>query len=488
MTSSRRKEENGMRNLWTKRILTMLLICCLLPLGAMGEDAPEGPSPADAWPVDDSSVTRSRFTLNLSLDADAFPADGLTDFKGWQQFLEKLSLSGTADTQRFPRMFDRVYFEGGLNLKGKEVLPFTYEGYHSYRYLRSPALKNRSIHFQMNNFFEFMFKPYYYMGLPTNYLALLLYPEAASFLVESYEDPLADCLASTESRVIPYADLYELCEALDQIAADDPDYQHVWYYVTALLIDLQVSDSTYDSLCSWETLLDFLDPEQKGMTVEITGATETYVLGDTRVFTRTSGGNQRSFSLSLPNDEGYTLTLTGRMEDSAAGGENGEARLTVALGEDTRIDLRLEATGLPKDGDTQALGSVRLSAGGSALGDTDFVQSFVFRLTRSAAVPPYRVTFGLDWLHPETEKAALTALYKADIEMLDESALKDHEYDNQNDFFHLNEGFLEEYRQDFTLPLTLAFAPVVLEMSGGVINDILRFCDTTGILASLGIE
>ena len=66
--------------------------------------------------------------------------------------------------------------------------------------------------------------------------------------------------------------------------------------------------------------------------------------------------------------------------------------------------------------------------------------------------------------------------------------LEDRIYDNQNDFFHLNDTYLEEYKRDFTLPLALTCAPLLMETPSGVLNDILRFCDETGILATLGIE
>ena len=58
--------------------------------------------------------------------------------------------------------------------------------------------------------------------------------------------------------------------------------------------------------------------------------------------------------------------------------------------------------------------------------------------------------------------------------MKDESALVDRTYDNQNDFFHLNDNYLEEYKRDFALPLAFTAAPVLAEMPSGVLNDILR--------------
>ena len=92
---------------------------------------------------------------------------------------------------------------------------------------------------------------------------------------------------------------------------------------------------------------------------------------------------------------------------------------------------------------------------------------------------------GLETAVKEAERSGVKGLV---LEMKDESALVDRTYDNQNDFFHLNDNYLEEYKRDFALPLAFTAAPVLAEMPSGVLNDILRFCDETGILATLGIE
>ena len=92
---------------------------------------------------------------------------------------------------------------------------------------------------------------------------------------------------------------------------------------------------------------------------------------------------------------------------------------------------------------------------------------------------------GLETAVKEAERSGVKGLV---LEMKDESALVDRSYDNQNDFFHLNDNYLEEYKRDFALPLAFTAAPVLAEMPSGVLNDILRFCDETGILATLGIE
>ena len=51
-----------------------------------------------------------------------------------------------------------------------------------------------------------------------------------------------------------------------------------------------------------------------------------------------------------------------------------------------------------------------------------------------------------------------------------------------------NSGLIATICIWFALPLAFTAAPVLAEMPSGVLNDILRFCDETGILATLGIE
>ena len=66
--------------------------------------------------------------------------------------------------------------------------------------------------------------------------------------------------------------------------------------------------------------------------------------------------------------------------------------------------------------------------------------------------------------------------------------LADKTYDNQDDFFHLNESFIEEYKQRFLPTLALAALPIVVEMPAGIISDVVPFLYETGLLAFMGIE
>ena len=464
-----------------RRAFALLLAICLLPAAALGEAV----SPAEEWPVDSSAVTRADFDLSVQLHADAFPADGLTDYQGWETLLSKLRLSGVMDLQRFPRPNNRMYMDAQILLNDRELTSFSFEDYWGFRYVRSPALCNRSIHFQMDNYLEFMLKPYEYYELPTQYIALLTYPEVTAYLAESYEDVLTPYFHGEGNRTISYDDLYQLCLDMDAVMTEAKAEQS-YFYLSALLIDLGMTEQVYDGLSYLEDYLDWLDPEQQGMTITATGNTDRYEIGGHTLFTRTRDEDTLAFRLSLPTENAEELAVEYDRMPGVNGGTNVNARLTVSVEEETLIDLTLTADGLPKETDTQAIGHLTFAVSGSALEEAAY--AFQFRLTRSAEEPPFHVTFGLDWLHPETEKPAFTLLYSADVEMKDESVLVDRTYNNQNDFFHLNDAYLEEYKRDFALPVALTCAPLLMEMPSGVLNDILRFCDETGILATLGIE
>lgn len=86
------------------------------------------------------------------------------------------------------------------------------------------------------------------------------------------------------------------------------------------------------------------------------------------------------------------------------------------------------------------------------------------------------MTLEVDWLHPQTQKPALTLAYQADMEQLPASTMVERVYDNQNDFFHLNESFMEEYKQLYLPTLALSAVPILVEMPAGVTSDTWASC------------
>ena len=83
-----------------------------------------------------------------------------------------------------------------------------------------------------------------------------------------------------------------------------------------------------------------------------------------------------------------------------------------------------------------------------------------------------------------TFKPALLLHFNGALKNVDRSVFVEGQYP-QNDFFNLNESFLNEYKERMTKTLLLALAPIALEMPAGVLDDVFQFMDRTEILVSL---
>ncbi|NLO84497.1 MAG: hypothetical protein GX096_03575 [Clostridiales bacterium] len=459
------------------RMFALLLCLCLLPLSALAVSA-----------EDDMTVTRSDFSLQVGGNADAFPQGQQSSLEAWEIYLKKIKLQGTVDTQRFLQPFSRVYFDGGLYLKDTMRLPFEYDGYYSFRYIKSPALAGSSVHFQMFNFFEFMLKPYYFMDVKTPYLALLMYPEASYIMAETFLAPIDEALAGEGSREVSYDALYALCEQLSAIAYEDIDYNQIYIYFTTMFIDLY-SDDMYSAdvvlefLYSLESTLEYLDPEQKGMQITVDGDDETYTIGDTVVLSKTA----TSVNVHIPTPNGSDISFEYRYTSKDVGADL-YMNFTWIMDEVTQVEAVLDAQDLPKEGETEAIGTVSLSLDGALRRENPLAGDFAFRYSRDAQEMPYNMSLGIDWIHPQTNEPALTLLYKAAMEQLDESALVDRPYDNQEDFFCLNESSLAEYEERFVKSIALAVMPFVIELPADIMADAIGLLNgDTSLLMLFGV-
>jgi hypothetical protein len=104
----------------------------------------------------------------------------------------------------------------------------------------------------------------------------------------------------------------------------------------------------------------------------------------------------------------------------------------------------------------------------------------------TATAPPmqaYTLDVTLNWLHPETAASALSLHFNGTFTAEDKSVFVEGSYP-QNDFFNLNETYLEEYKSRMLPSLTLSLVPFLLETPAGVINDLYAFADQTNILVS----
>lgn len=470
-----------------RRAAALLMMLCLimLPLLAQAETyLPQG------------DVTHVDFTAAVAVHADGFPASK-AHLADWEKFLAKLDLKGSMEVLAALTPHSRVYLEGALRLNGREQIPFVYDGYHSYRYFITPALGNEVFYFQMHNFLEFMLKPYYYMELPTQYLALLLYPQASYAMGESYYTPVAELLASarqaaldaaaaepaTLTYTVPYQHLYELCETLDLIVNDDPELERAYFYFTCLLTELYASDMALDILGRLEDVLDYLDPEQQGMLVRETPTGLTCTLGDTLVFEKGEEAGTAYVRFCLPTPEGFDFAAEYSWDGTGIGATL-KASAGILMEGKPFIQLTTEGEGLPREGDVGGQGHITFAATGSGIQAETTPVTFGFEWARDSATLPYTLGLTLDWLHPQTEKPAVSVEFTGTFTASDKGVFVDAAYP-QNDFFNLNESFLNEYKARLMTPLLLKLMPIALETPAGVINDLYAFTTEHDILVSL---
>ncbi|MCL1854295.1 MAG: hypothetical protein FWF86_01060 [Clostridia bacterium] len=466
-----------MKKRFFPRILSMLICLCLLPLAAQTESSTYIPL--------DSQAIHSEINLRLGLRADGFPGD-VTGMKAWEEFLQKLSLKGALDTIDFGKPINRIYFNGGLYVNDVVRIPFIYDGYHSYRYLVSPAFRNESIHFQMHNFFQFMYKLYYYTDLPTQHIALLLYPEAAYYVWDSYYGSLHDALDSKETRTVSIESLRALCQQMNRYVTDDTYYDRVSFFFTCLLTDMSAAESVLVFLSSLEDYLDDLDPRMEGMTVSVEEGRMAFVLGGRTLYEEECGEDGSfAFTLALPGKEEQELTCVYRWEPSA-GGALLLAELAVIQDGESLLSILVNIEGLPWNGDTQGTGRASLAIGGTGLEESFPPLDFVFQWKKDHAELPHCFNLDVDWLHPVTGKPALFLHYDAAVTETDHGVFVEKAYP-QEDFFSLNEGSMAEYQERYLPTLALSLTPVVLEMPTAVLGDIIEFAVYTGLWESMGI-
>ncbi len=463
-----------MKSIFT-RMLALCLCLCLLPVYAFAETRFEDIN-------DGTPVTHSDLELSFHLYADGYPDDGLLHYQDWESFLNKLSLRGSMDSQSFPAVFDRVYFDGGLYLNDKLTIPFEYDGYSSFRYLRSPALGGASIHFQMLNFFQFMLKPYYYMYMPTQYIALALYPEAWIEMWQKYAQPIAAAAAGEGSRSVSHEQLIALAQQLNDIILVD-DYSKAYYFITCLLGDLGMDWTASDKLAAWDVLLDYLDPEQQGMKIAQTEHAETWTVGETAIYEKAVSADETICKLYLPDPDGYEFSV-----EISRTASDVTADLLILLDGEEYFRVSAGVEGLPAQSQLSAQGKAWAEFAGSALYEEIAPIQVQFDYSRTADALPYDMSLNISLINNETQKPCLGVDYKAAVQELPYTALVERPYDDQEDFFHLNESFIEEYKERFLPTLALAAAPIALELPAGMLSDVIAYMDKTGILAFLGIE
>jgi len=303
-----------------------------------------------------------------------------------------------------------------------------------------------------------------------------LYPQSVTEMLDKYAVLFQETFAGEGSREVSYDELYDLCQSMNLIMTEDA-YDASYYVLSALFIDLGGDSFLWDKLAYTENWLDHLDPEQDGLAITVENGRESWVLGDTTVFTR----DESSVSVYLPDPDGYVFSLTAHDFGTEA-----LAQLQLTLEGEERFGLAVRMDGLQDSNNAE--GNVHVELTGGAFYEEIAPMDFQYSFHRTGDTVPYDLSVTVDWVHPETGLPAVGATFTTALTDQVHEALNERPYDDQEDLFHMNESLLASCKERFTPTLVLAAMPIVMEMPAGVISDAFGFLNETGILALLGLE
>ncbi len=221
--------------------------------------------------------------------------------------------------------------------------------------------------------------------------------------------------------------------------------------------------------------------------------TETYTIGETVVFTRQLG-EARNFTLALPDENGNLLTLESQEElGESKVGDDWQLTLAITLAPEEAggqgenyLTLCLDMDNMPLRIHYKPLRTIVYSAEGSAL-EEPVSAAFELFFDRSDYKMPNVTWCNLSYIHPVTQQKYFSINTELWLQELPFTVMQEHEYP-QEDLFHLNDEYLPRLKERYLPSLGLSFLPVIAEMPAGVLNDILRFTEETGILVSMGVE
>ena len=299
-----------------------------------------------------------KFTVTADIDPQYINEDYRKLAEGLAAGLETMAVEGNI-TFNENWMFD---MNANLLVKNKKHVDAHVQSNSQWISVTSNLLGDERIALMMQVYLEFAMKPYNFMGLPTQYLALLTSRYAHTSAWDPIIEMAAPVLGGEGDRVIPTEELVALAE---QIAVYSEESREFRYWVIALLMDL---GSDYIMAEMMLTLPDWIAEMagEEGLTIATVDGTETWTLGSTEVFsiTRAEDGHF-SWTLNLPR-EGYLFTASSQWAEGGQLTANMDVTLEEAEEENVVFSLAAVGSGLP-DGQAASQAELSIEMGGYLL-------------------------------------------------------------------------------------------------------------------------
>ncbi|MBQ2699982.1 MAG: hypothetical protein IJF65_02385 [Clostridia bacterium] len=303
-------------------------------------------------------------TLNFTVTADIDPQyineDYRTLAEGLAAGLETMSFQGDI-TFNEDWKFD---MNANLLVKDKKHVDAHIQSNSQWVSITSNLLGDERIALMMQVYLEFAMKPYNFMGLNTQYLALLTSRYAHTSAWDPIIEMCAPVLGGEGDRTIPAEDLVALAEQIALYAEESREFR---YWVTALLMDLGGDEMLNEMMY---TLPDWIAEMagEEGLTIATVDNTETWTMGGEELFaiTRQADGHY-DWKLNLYR-EGYVVSALCQWAEGGKFTANVEITLEEAEEDNLVFTLAAVGNGLP-DGQAASQADLSIEMGGYLLGD-----------------------------------------------------------------------------------------------------------------------
>lgn len=417
------------------------------------------------------------YEMNFEVDDAAFP-ESMHSAKDWKTFLEKFSVKGIAHFKDLFRDDEMIEGAADIYLNNKLLLDLLHSGTQQYFSITSKSM-DAYFGFNAHNYYEFMLKGYFFLGLPTHYIALLSYPNGAYQALNNIYKFLAKHFRideKMETNEISYEKLTQIAEEASRFF--DEEYISHQFIRTALMDAGVFETMYYDFQVATEYLESFAAGEP--MRIEKDGSKYTYRIGEYEIIQYDVQENRREYKLYLPpSPSGYEYRAEAIVE-KVNDNYNVDGKFAILMDGADYAAIAVSAKQLPGEQSEEAEGETIFSLSGDALGGTE---SVVFQ--HSYAKHNENLNLKLRMRDETTKQFPLGIKINAALSDFSGSVEPKYKDAYVGDFFSMNDSALSALKGTL-LPYAIKVAlPILLETPAKVINDVYNFLDKSGILTTL---
>lgn len=436
-----------------KKICAIILVLCL------------------ATPCAALAAQKISFDARVSILPDAFPQEQKETAQALKTGLDMLSWKGeiTTDSKWYALNSD-------IMLSEKSAFTLDVRSTSRWRELSSNLLGDEKLSLFMDAYLEFMMKPYNFMGVPTQYFALLSSRYAHVGAWEPLRAIVAPYFEGEGTRTVSKESLMAMARQASEYAELSRDLR---YWFIAALMDIGLDDTVYSFFL---TLPDWVEEVvgESGLVIREDEGKTVYLLDEKTVLIQTHSAQGSSAVLTLPEWEGYRFkgSISQSKADFAANFQ------LSSDDEGVMLDMQFSATNLPsrekKEGETL----LSFAIGGDYVNPIAEKARLHWVWDTENDLETVQVTF--DWLNGQGEPKMTLSAHLA-LEEGDSTLLNFQETDLQEGthFFSIYEETLKELVDKVKGPVIQIALPVYMDLPIPFIKTVAQWLKDVGMIDML---